>query len=168
MSLSRVAFGEASSLKRIGVGVFFRCGITEISIPDTCEELSDKCFYECQSLSRVTFGESSSLKRIGVAAFFRCSLTELFIPDSVEEICDECFYSCVNLSRVTFGEFSSLKRIGIEAFFQCSLTETQIPNGVEIFDEGVCRREKLSHLPHALSLKQICSEDFLSPSLWEG
>ena len=61
-SLSRVTFGESSSLKLIGNKAFFRSGVYEIHIPNSVEELCDGCFSECENLSRVTFGESSSLK----------------------------------------------------------------------------------------------------------
>ena len=42
---------------------FRGAGVGEIHIPDSVEELGDKCFFQCCSLFRVTFGES--LKRIG-------------------------------------------------------------------------------------------------------
>ena len=64
-SLSRVTFGEYSSLKMIGHGAFYGSGLEEIDIPDSVEELGDGCFCNCRSLSRVTFGESPSLKLIG-------------------------------------------------------------------------------------------------------
>ena len=62
-NLSRVTFGESSSLKRI------RSGIGEIHIPDGVEDPCEECFAKCETLSRVTFGESSSLKLIGMCAF---------------------------------------------------------------------------------------------------
>ena len=65
-----------------------------VSIPDSVEELCDKCFCECENLSRVTFGESSSLKLIGKNAFSQSGLVEIHIPDGVEELCEYCFYWC--------------------------------------------------------------------------
>ena len=128
ISLSRIRFGELSSLKRIGVKAFFGTGLKEIHIPDGVEELCDKCFSLSENLLRITFGESSTLKRIGCKTFYSSDLSEIHIPDSVEEICDKCFHSCENLSRVTFGEASTLKRIGYKAFSFCSLAEIQIPD----------------------------------------
>ena len=64
-SLSRVTFGESSSLRRIGKDAFRGSGVVEIHIPDGVEELCKSCFCGCKSLSRVKFGESSSLKLIG-------------------------------------------------------------------------------------------------------
>ena len=114
--LSRVTFGECSSLKRIGIEAFCGGCLSEIHIPDSVEELCDKCFCECKSLSRVVFGRSSGLKRIGIEAFADCPLCEVFVPASVEELCDKCFYNYKRRSRVTFGESSSLRRIGCGAF----------------------------------------------------
>ena len=80
-SLSRVTFGESSSLRRIGTEAFSYSGLREIDIPDSVEEICDKCFYWCRSLSSVTFGQLSSLKVIGVEAFSDSSLTEIRVPD---------------------------------------------------------------------------------------
>ena len=42
--LSRVTFGESSSLRRIGERAFYECRLDEIHIPDHVEELCDECF----------------------------------------------------------------------------------------------------------------------------
>ena len=126
-SLLHVAFGNSSSLKRIGKWAFSESGVREIHIPDTVEELCDECFYWCDRLSRVTFGDSSSLKRIGREVFSGSGLKEIHIPDSVEEICKECFFECESLFRVTFGECSSLKRIGKRAFACSGLDWFSVP-----------------------------------------
>ena len=130
-SLSRITFGEASSLKLIGKEAFYDGGLCEIQIPDCVEELGDECFYGCESLSRVTFGEASSLKLIGKKAFCNSGLREIHIPNGVEKLCERCFFSCQSLSRVTFGEASSLKLIGKEAFLLSHLREIHIPDCVE-------------------------------------
>ena len=84
--LSRVTFGESSSLKLIGKGSFRRSGVQEIHIPDGVEKLCEECFHECTSLSRVTFGESSSLKLIGHLAFKFSGVTEIHIPNGIERL----------------------------------------------------------------------------------
>ena len=87
--LSRVTFGESSSLKLIGKEAFYGSCVVEIHIPDSVEELCESCFSECRRLSRVTFGESSSLKLIGKEAFRGTGIVEIQIPDGVEELpCD--------------------------------------------------------------------------------
>lgn len=99
-NLSRVTFGEFSSLNKIANEAFRESRLQEVHIPNGVEELCEACFCECARLSRVTFGELSSLKRIGIAAFASCGLTEILIPDSVEEIGDGCFEECPCCDRI--------------------------------------------------------------------
>ena len=61
-----------------------------VSIPNSVEELCEKCFYACVSLLRATFGESSSLMLIGKKAFYRSGVVEIHIPDGVEELGEKC------------------------------------------------------------------------------
>ena len=130
-NLSHVTFGTSSSLKRIGIEAFSKCGLTSIHIPDSVEEFCEKCFAQCESLSRVTFGTSSSLKRIGVGAFYDCGLVAIRIPDTVEELCDKSFAGCYRLTRVTFGKASLLRRIGDLAFRRCDIREISLPDHVK-------------------------------------
>ena len=58
-SLSRVTFGQSSSLKLIRREAFGESDVIEIHIHDGFAKLGDRCFYECKSLSRVTFGRDS-------------------------------------------------------------------------------------------------------------
>ena len=102
--------------------------VEEVAIPESVEELCDRCFSCCISLSRIRFGVLSSLKRIGITAFRGTGLKEIHIPNGVEELCGKCFFLSENLLRITFGESSTLKRIGYKAFSLCSLAEIQIPD----------------------------------------
>ena len=90
-SLSRVTFGESSSLKLIGNGAFRETALVEIRIPDGVEELGEECFADCDSLSRVIFGESSSLKLIKKGAFCQTWIMARFrFPDGVEIVSEPC------------------------------------------------------------------------------
>ena len=83
--------------------------VEEVAIPDSVEELCDRCFSSCISLSHIRFGELPSLKRIGIQALRGTGLTETHIPDGVEELCGKCFSLSENLLRITFGESATLK-----------------------------------------------------------
>ena len=83
MSLSQVTFRKSSSLKRIGIRAFSGCALTEIHIPDSVQELCDRCFYRCRYLSRVMFGKASSLKLVGLEVFSECDALDIAIPDGV-------------------------------------------------------------------------------------
>ena len=154
--LEIVRFGKCSALKKIGPEAFSgwpgnACSLKEICIPDSVEELCDKCFFNCKELSVVTFGESSSLKRIGVEAFsggngYECSLKAIRIPGRVKELDEKCFCNCRSLSSVTFGEDSSLRRIGDQAFSGCCrLKKLAVPDSVEELGEryfAECEKER--------------------------
>lgn len=43
--------------------------LSDMRIPDSVEELCDRCFADCCNLENVTFGEASVFQRIGVEAF---------------------------------------------------------------------------------------------------
>ena len=138
-SLRRVIFSRSSSLERLGVEAFgdlwerynwIRCGLVEITIPDSVRELCDGCFKGCSSLRRVTFGPSSSLEWIGVSRFELSRVEEFSVPDSVRELCDGCFKGCRSLSRVTFSHSSSLERIGVSCFEQTGVEEFSVPDSV--------------------------------------
>ena len=87
--LSRVTFGEPSSLKMINKDAFCCSYVREIHIPDS-EELCQFCFSTCETLSRVTFGESSFLNLIGRMAF-GSGVSEIHLPSSECRIISQAF-----------------------------------------------------------------------------
>ena len=105
--------------------------LRDVVVPDSVEELCDRCFSWCKSLSRCSFGQSSSLKRIGIAAFAFSDLREIHIPQSVEELCNKCFFFCMGLERITFDESSSLMLVDPDAFRGTALREIRIPPSVQ-------------------------------------
>ena len=92
--LSRIKFGERSSLKVIGKQAFCLSGVSEIHIPDGVEELCEFSFYGCQNLSHVTFGNSSSLKCIGDGVFHGSGLADFSLPGSVVSVGGSSFSEC--------------------------------------------------------------------------
>ena len=136
LRLSRVTFGEFSSLKLIGAWAFRGNSMVEINIPNGFEEICHACFCACETLSRVRFGEFSSLKLIVKWAFSKSNLREVHIPGGVEKLCGGCFSGCGSLSRVTFGESSSLKAIGKSAFWGTGVCEIHILDIVEELRDG--------------------------------
>ena len=170
-SLSRVAFCESCSLKRIGVRAFSGCPLTEIRIPSTVDQLCEECFLNCTSLSRITFSAPSKLKCIGSNAFCGCSFEVIDIPSSVEELCDRCFSNCSSLICVNFLETPSVKRIGVESFCGCGLRDIDIPNTVEELCEGcfsTCQDLSQVTFSEPSCLKRICSFAFGFDRKYQG
>ncbi len=112
--------------------------VTDLSIPDSVESISDFAFISCDNLTNVTFGKR--VESIGKSAFEWCdNLTSVTIPDSVISIGDYAFWSCKNLISVNFGK--SIESIGDFAFDGCyNLTSVMIPNSVVKIGDYAFRR----------------------------
>ena len=95
--------------------------LTEVTLPDSVEEIQHQAFLHCEGLKTLSLG--NGLKIIGGAAFSYCkSLTEVTIPDSVEQVNYFTFSFCEKLERVVIG--SGVTHLGDEVFYDCdALTE---------------------------------------------
>ena len=95
--------------------------LTEVTLPDSVEEIGDKAFLYCEGLTTLPLGKG--LRIIGGQAFGFCkSLTEVTIPDSVEQVNHFTFSFCEKLERVVIG--SGVTHLGDEVFYDCdALTE---------------------------------------------
>ena len=108
--------------------------IGEADIRPGTKGLADMIFYEC-GLSRVTIPDSVEI--IGSGAFRGCrNLRDVTIPKSVCILGDGAFDACISLQHVTFSE--GLVYIGSFAFSSCSaLTRAELPAGVTFIGDGV-------------------------------
>lgn len=90
--------------------------LTEVTLPDSVEEIGDKAFLYCEGLKTLPLGKG--LRIIGGQAFGYCrSLTEVTIPDHVEELSYSVFSGCEKLETVTIG--SGVTWLGDEIFSGC-------------------------------------------------
>ena len=90
--------------------------LTEVTLPDSVEEIGDKAFLYCEGLKTLPLG--NGLRIIGGQAFGYCkSLTEVTIPDHVEELSYSVFSGCEKLETVTIG--SGVTWLGDEIFRGC-------------------------------------------------
>jgi len=90
--------------------------LTEISIPDGVQVISEGAFLGCTSLRRVDF--PSSVTCIGDSAFTMCSALEsIVIPEGVSSIGECAFSRCDSLKSATLPE--SIVKIGADAFDGC-------------------------------------------------
>jgi hypothetical protein len=72
--------GKKFPVKKIG-GFEGWSGV-KVTIPNSVEEIGDRCFYQCYSLREVVFGAESMLRRIADNAFYGCDLTPVAFPST--------------------------------------------------------------------------------------
>ena len=87
MCLDRVAFGNSSSLKRIGVKAFSQSALVEIRIPGRVEELGDECFTWSRR-GEDYLGMNNSCGR---------GLSKIYIPNSVGDLARNVIPSYVHV-----------------------------------------------------------------------
>lgn len=131
----------------LSLGLFNKCGITRVNLPNSIKIIPAECFYGCRDLTSIDI--PTSVKYINHEAFSHCtSLTGITLPDSVKYISNECFKCCYSLKTVVIT--SRLTRIGDKCFEGASSlkhlytddnSDTQysvdIPSTVTSLGEGV-------------------------------
>ena len=76
--------------------------LTEVTLPDSMEEIGHSAFLDCTNLAKLDLG--NGLKTINGCAFQGCAIETLTIPDSVEEVSYNAFGGCEKLTSVTLGK----------------------------------------------------------------
>lgn len=102
--------------------------LTEVTLPNTVDEIGYQAFFNCSNLTNVTIPEG--VRKIGQAAFYGCSqLTSITIPGTVTKM-DSAFSGSTALSQVTLT--NGIPKISSNAFSGCtSLTQVKIPASVD-------------------------------------
>lgn len=133
-----------SSVKKIDVYGFWKCGAETITIAEGLESIGHAAFKECPKLKSINL--PSTLLELGYAwdvtgndgsVFVGCkALESIDIPGSVEHLPQLTFSECTNLKNVTLHEGTI--SIGEHAFGSCSaLKNVEMPQSVESWDRGV-------------------------------
>ncbi len=77
--------------------------LSEVTIPDTVEEVGLRAFKDCINLKKVTFGKN--LQRIGRMAFQGCTqLEEISFPAGVDYVSEKAFDGCIKLHNIKISE----------------------------------------------------------------
>ena len=121
--------GKSYTVTKIGEWAFNKCNsLTEVTIPNTVDEIDHQAFYYCPNLKKVTIHEG--VKTIGQTAFIGCTqLTSITIPGTITDM-DQAFSGNTALSHVTLT--NGISNISNMAFKGCTgLTEIKVPISVE-------------------------------------
>lgn len=102
--------------------------LTEVTLPNTVDEIGYQAFFNCSKLTNVTIPEG--VKKIGQAAFYGCSqLTSITIPSTITDM-DTAFSGNTALSQVTLT--NGIPKISSHAFERCTeLREIKVPISVD-------------------------------------
>lgn len=102
--------------------------LTEVTLPNTVDEIGYQAFFNCSNLTKVIIPEG--VTKIGRGAFYGCSqLTSITIPSTIKNM-DEAFSGNTALSHVTLT--NGISKISSNAFERCTgLTEVEIPASVD-------------------------------------
>lgn len=124
-----------TSLRQIDYYAFQNSGLSEITLNEGIEALSNYAFYECKELESIVI--SNSVTYIGSHCFGGCiSLESIIIPNSVTSIGSYCFEGCTALSDITLPD--NLRTIEANAFNSCTnLTTITIPESVTSVAENI-------------------------------
>lgn len=101
--------------------------LTEVTLPNTVDEIGYQAFFNCSNLTKVIIPEG--VTKIGQAAFYGCSqLTSITIPSTITNM-DTAFSGNTALSHVTLT--NGISNISSMAFKGCTgLTEIKVPESV--------------------------------------
>lgn len=155
-----------SNLKKIMCCAFSDCGLEELDLPESLEEIDEGEEVKEPGISAEYYGafSYSSLKRIvipdrvkkiGCYAFAECwRLEYIKFPRYLDIIEDDMCIGCRNLRDIVFPD--SIREIGRAAFYDCSsLKAIEIPEGTErIYGAAFCGCNELHTvvIPESLCL----------------
>lgn len=129
--------GKNYTVTKIAMWAFnnARNTLTEVTLPNTVDEIGSQAFFNCSNLTKVIIPEG--VRKIGQAAFYGCSqLTSITIPSTITNM-DTAFSGNTALSHVTLT--NGISKISSSAFKGCTgLTEIKVP----------------------ISMNEICSDAF--------
>lgn len=121
--------GTNYTVTKIATWAFYdaRNTLTEVTLPNTVDEIEYQAFFNCSNLTKVIIPEG--VRKIGQTAFYGCSqLTSITIPSTITNM-DTAFSGNTALSHVTLT--NGISKISSSAFKGCTgLTEIKVPISV--------------------------------------
>lgn len=172
-SLTSIQF--PANLTSIGLGAFYSCGLTSVTIPKECkfgDERISNPFMACTNLESIKIEEGNPYydSRNDCNAIIITATNRLMggckntvIPSGVKAIDRYAFYAN-GVEAMTISE--GVESIGENAFSHNNLVSIEIPNTVTLIDESAFdNNEKLTKLTIPASVKEIRAGAFLDAPL---
>ena len=96
-----------------------------------CNNLPDRCFYNCENLRQITL--TSNVDNIGVESCCNCTeLKQVETSNNIKSIGIRAFHNCLSLRQFNFSV--GLELIDTLAFSHCNLTNITIPKSVKYIE----------------------------------
>lgn len=157
-ALLEVSFAESEKPLEIGLQAFENCKkLCSISLSKRFRLLPESCFAFNESLTEISIPEGC--EEIGMYCFEGCkSLQTAVLPDGLKTVGEFAFAGCTNLSRAVLPD--SLETIAQAAFTDSSLTGVKIPPRVTELPSYAFRGTAVSHLSIPETVERIGKECF--------
>lgn len=127
--------------------------LREVVVGNSCTEMCDYTFRDCENLEKVTLG--NSLVRIGKEAFCGCVIQDVNIPNSVVTIGEYAFGRGNGSGPVSVNLGNSVDTIGNSAFYGGNFSEIRIPNSVRYIGAQAFQHSKLKNIVFGNSVEFI-------------
>ena len=128
------------------LGSYFFSGLTKmktITLPDTVEEIGERCFYNTSALER--FDCPANLLSIDYRGFYYSGITEFNNNEILYSIGEEAFMQCTKLTEVTIP--GSVKNIGKFPYRNChKLKKLIVGEGITHFESLIWETTPLEEL----------------------
>jgi len=135
-NVTSLAFAENGICESIGTYAFHGTNLTELTIPESVNDLGAYAFYECKKLGEIRFnaasvGDLSSSSRV----FSRCGtessegLKVTFGP-SITRVPRYLFYNCSGLTSIDLGNVTEIAACAFESCI--ALKEVTIPENLTV------------------------------------
>ncbi len=139
--LADINISTMNTLTSTGYSVFYQCGFTTMTLPNSITEMSYNAFSGCQQLT--TINVPTGIDYVPEEFCSRCpKLVSVTMHDSIRTIRDNAFYQCKALTDIQLND--DITSIEYNAFRECeSLAITSLPKALTFIGDAAFMNMKL-------------------------
>ncbi|MDE7154436.1 MAG: leucine-rich repeat domain-containing protein [Muribaculaceae bacterium] len=131
--------GIQYTVNALGPYLFYKSGISSVTIPSTVKIIGPSVFESCKSLEYLTI--PNGVERIGAKAFNYSEIKSFILPNSVKHLGEKLFPMSTRVLELS----KNLKELPLQVCAWSQITEIVVPEGVTtICKEAFVRNAKLT------------------------